>query len=174
MFLKKIYAKTMYRDRFPNELFYLIMNSRNLENFRLKSTKKLVLRSPSRQNSILRGVDWSEIFCRTCLNTTFGRFLVFFRCISTLLWAITETFFLLIKVPVFGLTLQSKGGSSISTAYSWRKLNYSKDTLILKLPISVISLSLIKSYSDHKILLHTPPTNLKLMRGLWSKSLRSE
>ena len=69
------------------------MNQRNLEKFRSKSTKKLVLRSPSRQNSILRGVDWSEIFCRTCLNTTFGRFLVFFWCISTLLWAITETFF---------------------------------------------------------------------------------
>ena len=106
------FRRENYRHRFPNELFYLIMNQRNLEKFRSKSTKKLVLRSPSRQNSILRGVDWSEIFCRTCLNTTFGRFLVFFLVHFHPTLSNHRNIFLIIKVPVFGLILQSKGGSA--------------------------------------------------------------
>ena len=64
-----------------------------------------------------------------------------------------------ITVLVFGLTLQSKDGSSISTAYSWRKLNNFKDTMILKLLLLVIPRLLIKSYSNRKLLLHKPLIN---------------
>ena len=92
----------------------------------------------------------------------FGVFLVHFH--PTL--SNHRNIFLIIKVPVFGLILQSKGGSSISTAYSWRKLNHFKDIMILKLLMLVIPLSLIKSYSDRKLLLHKPLINFKFVGGL--------
>ena len=74
--------------------------------------------------------------------------------------------FLLINVSFYGLTSLSKDGTSISTAYSLEKSKNFKDAMILKLHISVISLSLIKISSDCKTLLQRPPFFDDFMGGL--------